>query len=408
MAEGKPFKIGVITNLENGQNRLGSGIVSSCKYGIERYCRDHHIAPANFEILIGDDFGQASSAYARAKEFFEAGAIAIIGPSDSQAAQQVLENTEFGRLPFVITFATASHLAEYGTNMFRTTNNDRRRAEHLINEIRNHVDVRQKVSHFALVAPTESYAYGLAVDVEAALDAAGIPKQKFEFTRNDFVPPPIARHSPIVVSAPSAEGAELVKKLRLSGHCGPIFGFGSNSNWLRTYCRGVIVISDLDRASGKLRIKDELAGFFNHFPKEREPSLATMNGAYALVDAIVKSGVEATDDLSSARARLHETLMDDDLNGIFGPIRFEKKNGELIGEELLGDLQVNCDAQQPMFVNDVDYSKNCVESYWNRIRRFERERPWIRWVGAGILGTAGIVADVLGIFSDGGSMIFGP
>lgn len=402
-----PFKVGLIANLGGGLNRLGNGILSSAIFGIDRYCQDHPFPRNAIQIEQGDDHGQAASALTCAQKFFDEGAIAVIGPADSHGAELALSKADFGHFPFVITSATATRLAAYGTNMFRTTNNDSTRADELVGAIKKHASPDLRIAHFSLAAPNGSYAHGLGIDVENALKKAGVSSETITFSADQEINDRLIGPTAMIISAPSLQAAALVKKVRDSGYRGSIFAFGSNSNFLKPYCRGLIVISDLDRASEKASIRQELTRYALQNPIETEPSLATMNGAYALADAIAISGLNPTDGAVTNRQKLHRALMTSDLKGMFGPIRFLEKNGELIGVEYVEKLQVSVGKSELEFSANIDYSINRDYNIREKIRKYFNDRPMIRKALPWIAGTIAVASGMLGIATDGPSFLSG-
>jgi hypothetical protein len=264
-----------------------------------------------------------------------------------------------------------------------------------------------RIAHFSLASPVGSYSHGLGIDVENALRKAGVGSEAVTFSADQEVDGRLIGPTVMIISAPSLQAAALVRKVRASGYRGAIFAFGSNSNFLKPYCRGLIVISDLDRGSEKALIRQELTRYALQNPIETEPSLATMNGAYALADAIAVSGLNPTDSVVTNRQKLHRALMTSDLQGMFGSIRFREKNGELIGVEYVERLQVSLKKREFEFSANIDYGMNRSYNTREKVQKYFNDRPIIKKCLPWIAGAIAVASGILGIATDGPNFLSG-
>lgn len=334
------LKIGAIVTLTDKNAKIGNGVLKSIEHVIAR--RRDELAGNGIALKIVEhgDYGSASDANAAAEACADEGCIAIFGPCDSRSMKEVVKNPKLGELPKLCAFATATDLAQATDNaFFRFTNNDRVRALQLVLKLIELVPDAREIAVYALSEPPDSYSQGLRRDVLDAAAGEGLIVQDREFSPPQPIVIPRSPKIPIIICSPSDQAVALIRQLQRRRFRGPIFGFGSNTNFRVARAIGLVVVADLDRHDPHPIIRRTLKEFSARSPGETEPSIATMSAVEVLINILMEQPCSVWKDVDRARALIVKRLQQGGANGLYGSISFHS-NGELIGHETISLLRV--------------------------------------------------------------------
>src|SRR5262249_50854832 len=128
----KEIKIGILAPLEGRSARMGSGVVDSARFILERRRGDLNARDIEIELVIKDDRSDPKRSLTLARELDEEDVICIVGPCDSSCAYEILSADEC-HSPIITPLATATVLTRLNSStFFRMTTPDHVRAETLV------------------------------------------------------------------------------------------------------------------------------------------------------------------------------------------------------------------------------------------------------------------------------------
>ena len=341
----KQFKIGFIAPLSGTNKSIGEGLSNSFSYAVDLFKDELSCANISVHVTFYDDQNNPVLSEQCVSKAIKDDCILLIGPADSACASHVLDRTEFGTMPILLSFATdITEAFQSKKHVFRITTPGWRRTEVLVQHMMTE-NPGQEIYIAGLDGLDTSFSQRVKatvikyckinnikyVDINFHCGAGGIAEE---------LPETIPHDHPIIICAPSYEASIFIRSVRHSKHKGKLYGFGSNSNWLKKECAGLTLVCDLDRHDKNPFVSEILQGFSEAYPVVSNPSVATMLAA-KIITQLAKIIVEENTSMNVKyiRKRVLHLLSNRVYEGVFGRVSFDQ-DGEMIGYETISMLRV--------------------------------------------------------------------
>nr|WP_297106635.1 ABC transporter substrate-binding protein [uncultured Devosia sp.] len=325
--------MGVVAPLTGQRKRQGLGIVTSLeKYLTWETGKALTGQRRPVELVIEDDRSEPSLVADAVRRCLSAGALAIVGPSDSACAGVIANHPDFAKVPFILSFATRTALlGPHQNELFRVTTPDFRRVMILLRFIQQTVSGRD-LTVFSLDDHPDSYASGLLDDLTKAAADLDFHLNHVTFSIGQVdIPMDTGRH-PVVICAPSHESTWLIEQLRSRRLPSPIYSFGSNRNYLRHSAVGTTLVCDIKYDDYNPIVQQYLQEILGKDDAGEEVSLSSVLAMHVISQAVAALEQSHMQTIAESRAALSKILSVAEFQGPFGLVAFSK-NREMIGHE---------------------------------------------------------------------------
>ncbi|MBC3765664.1 hypothetical protein [Neptunicella marina] len=379
-------KIGLIKS-SGDHNKAAEAMFASAQHIVQSRKQQLQNAGIDIELVVLDDFSDASTSCQKAKQLVSQGCLAVIGPTDSHSFHQILLSNEVADVPIFATIASASFLSSLQSqSFFRFTKSDYFRAEKLLLNLSSTYANVQDVLVYSLAGPEFSYGQQLKCDITQAAREHRINVIHHDFSRDNMPAVFPAKNEPAVVCAQSAHVVELATHLRAHKCRSQLYTFGSNSNLLNSLTVNSIVATDLDRDETDSMIGKELTQYFADFPDVQDADTSTMNALCVLCNYLTDNPNVMQQDIANARQSVINHLRQPKAKRTLnGDITF-LENGEMAGDETISLLRVKKRFNRYSFVPLSKKTKPHYYMRWNSIG-----------VVSNVINILGVVVGVVGI-----------